>query len=196
MDPEADESESLGAPDPAVYKGHSRGIIETLEGLLEEAKDNLDTARKTETKNIHEYEMLKQALADEIKFAEEDLAKAKAAAGECGETKAVAEGDLAVTSKDLAEDVKALADLHELCMTKAKEFEEAVKSRGEELKALTEAKKVIEEKTGGAESQTYGLEQLSFLQIARTRLTSGADLANVEAVRLVKELARKHKSPE
>merc|ERR1719217_748902 len=113
MDPEADESESLGAPDPAVYKGHSRGIIETLEGLLEEAKDNLDTARKTETKNIYEYEMLKQALADEIKFAEEDLAKAKAAAGE---------GGLAVTSKDLAADVKDLADLHELCMTKAKEF--------------------------------------------------------------------------
>merc|ERR1719161_798228 len=70
-DPDGEE-EAVGAPDAAVYKGHSGGIIETLEGLLEEAKDNLNTARKTETKNIYEYEMLKQALADEIKFAEEE----------------------------------------------------------------------------------------------------------------------------
>ena len=41
---------------------------------------------------------------------------------------AVAEGDLAVISKDLALDVKDLADLHEQCMTKATKFEAEVKS--------------------------------------------------------------------
>ena len=32
----ADGDEALGAPDPAVYKGHSRGIIETLDGAAGE----------------------------------------------------------------------------------------------------------------------------------------------------------------
>merc|ERR1719281_1389818 len=141
-------------------------------------------------------ERLKQSLEDEIKFGEEDLAKAKAGLAESGETKAAAEGDLAVTQKDLDADVKELAGLHQECMTKAEEFEEATKSRGEELKALAEAKKVISEATSGAETQTYGLEQLSLLQLGRSRLTSGVDLANLEVVRLIKGLARKQNSPQ
>merc|ERR1719421_2270337 len=181
---EDEDALSLGAPDPAMYKGHSRGIIETLEMLLEEAKGELDTARKTETKATHEYELLKQSLEDQIKYAGEDLAKTKTEDEECSETKAVAEGDLEVTSKDLDADIKELADLHEECMTKATEFEAEVKSRGEELKALAEAKKVIKETTAGAESQTYGLEQVSFLQLSRSRLTSSVDLASFEAVKL------------
>merc|ERR1719324_1633472 len=183
----------LGAPDPAVYKGHSSTIIDTLEGLLEEAEGQLADARKTETANLHNYENLKQSLEDEIKFAEEDLAKAKAGLAEAGETKVTAEGELAVTQKDLDADIKELAELHHECMTKAQEFEEATKSRGEELKALAEAKKVISEAIGGAESQTYGLEQVSFLQI-RSRLASGVDLANLEVVRLIRGLARKQNS--
>merc|ERR1719443_289417 len=121
---------------------------------------------------------MKQALTDEIKYGTEDLEKAKTCVSEAEEAKAVAEGDLAVTAKDLAQDEKSLADLHSECMTKAQEFEAETKSRDEELKALAEAKKVISESTGGvgsgesAEAQTYGFEQVSFLQLALTRLTS------------------------
>merc|ERR1719163_902938 len=195
-EPEEEAEEAVvGAPDPAVYKGHSKGIIETLESLLEKAEEQLSDARKTETSNLHNYENLKQSLEDEIKFAEEDLAKAKAGLAEAGETKATAEGDLAVTQKDLDADVKELAELHQECMTKAEEFEEATKSRGEELKALAEAKKVISEATGGAESQTYGLEQVSLLQV-RSQLSSSVDLANLEVVRLIRGLARKQNSPQ
>merc|ERR1719262_1464971 len=183
QDPEPEESEEeeavVGAPAAAVYKGHSGGIIETLEGLLEKAQQQLATARQTETNNIHNYEVLKQSLEDEIKYGTQDLDKAKAALASSGEAKAVAEGDLAVTSKDLAADVKDLADLHSECMTKAQDFEAATKSRDEELKALAEARKVISEATGGVESQTYGLEQVSLLQL-RSRITSGTDLANFE----------------
>merc|ERR1719335_559765 len=201
-DSDADTDGALNAPDAAVYEGHSGGIIQTLEGLLEKAEAQLDTARKTETSNLHNFEILKQALTDEIKYGTEDLNKAKQCVSEAEEAKAVAEGDLAVTAKTLAEDVKSLADLHSECMTKAQEFEAETKSRDEELKALAEAKKVISESTGGvgsgesAEAQTYGLEQMSFLQLSRTRLTSGVDLASLEAVRFLKDLARKENFPE
>jgi len=70
-------------------------------------------------------------------------------------------------------------------MNAAEEFELATKSRGEELNALATAKKVIVEATGGAASQSY-----SFLQ-----LSSSADLSKAEAVRFVRDLARKTKSP-
>merc|ERR1719247_4064474 len=75
-------------------------------------------------------------------------------------------------------------------MNSAEEFELNTKSRGEELKALATAKKVIQEATGGAAQQSYGLNQMSFLQIS-----SGADLSKEEAVRFVRDLARKSKSP-
>merc|ERR1719162_2228836 len=196
QDSDAEADGDVNAPDVAAYEGHSGGIIATLEGLLEKAEVQLDTARKTETQNLHNYEVLAQSLADSIKYATEDLEKAKKCISEADEAKAIAEGDLAVTSKDLAEDIKSLADLHSQCMTKAQEFEAETKSRDGELKALAFAKKAVSEMTGGAETQTYGLEQVSFLQIARSRLASGADLANFEAVRFIRDLASKHNFPE
>merc|ERR1719442_144941 len=75
-------------------------------------------------------------------------------------------------------------------MTTAQTFEAEVKSRAEELKALAEAKKVIAENTGGAESLSYGLSQESFLQ-----LSSGTDLAHFEAVRFVRDLGRRENAP-
>merc|ERR1719408_717994 len=141
-----------------------------------------------------------QGLEDEIKFGQKELAEAKQALGKASEAKAAAEGDLAITAKALAEDEKALADLHSDCMTKAEDFEAETKSRGEELKALAEAKKVISEATGGtggAEDLTYSLSQegaVSLLQVASQRLSSGADLANFEALRFVRDLARKQHS--
>merc|ERR1719213_1118991 len=116
--------------------------------------------------------------------------KAKKGPAESQEKKATAEGDLEVTEKDLAEDIKTKATLHDDCMTAAEEFELATKNRGEELKALATAKKVIKESTGGAAEQSYGLNQVSLLQVA-----SGADLAKAEAVRFIRDLSRKTKSP-
>merc|ERR1719262_241742 len=187
---QSDSDEEFGAPAAQVYKGHSDGIIGTLEGLTEKAESQLDKARKTEATAVQNYQMLKQSLTDSIKFANKDMDKAKKGLAESQEKKAIAEGDLEVASKDLAEDVKAKSTLHQDCMSGAEEFELSTKSRGEELKALATAKKVIQETTGGAAGQSYGFSQLSFLQVS-----SSADLAKIEAVRFVRDLARKSKAP-
>merc|ERR1719246_316275 len=113
------------------------------------------------------------------------------------EGRSVAEGDLAVTTRELVSDEDAKAQLHRECMRKAEDFEAETKSRGEELKALAEAKKVIMETTSGAESISYNLAQeTSFVQVARSQLGSATDLANFEAVRLVRDLSRKQHAPE
>jgi len=86
---------------------------------------------------------------------------AKKGLAESGEIKAAAEGDLAVTTKALNEDINALADLHQDCMTKAEDFEAETTSRGEELKALAMAKKAVKDNTAGASDQSYSFLQLS-----------------------------------
>jgi hypothetical protein len=123
------------------------------------------------------------------------MSKAKKGLGESDQAKATAQGDLSVTSKDLSEDVKTLATLHQDCMRGAEDFEAETKSRGEELKALGTAAKVITEATSGAADVSYSFSQTSFLQTARSQLSSGADLANFEAVRFVRDLAEKENSP-
>merc|ERR1712085_5424 len=64
-------------------------------------------------------------------------------------------------------------------------FEADTRSRGEELKALAQARNIIKEATS--------LAQVTFVQLA-SQLSTGADLANYEVVRLVRDIARKEKS--
>merc|ERR1719291_604873 len=187
-----ESDEDVGAPDATVYKGQSGGIIQTLTDLLEKAQSQLADARNTETKNIHNFELMAQGLNDEIKFGKKEIAESKKALAGSGEKKASAEGDLAATSKTKKEDVSTLADLHQSCLTYAQNYEAETKSRGEELHAIAEAKKVISSETNGAESATYGLAQVSFVQ--RSQLSSRTDLANFEALRLVRKLASKDHS--
>merc|ERR1740117_2169206 len=179
----------MGAPAAAVYESKSGGIVSTLEGLTDKAEGQLDKARKAESTSTQNYQMLKQSLTDEMKFANKDMDKAKKGLAASQEAKATASGDLEATSKDLAADIATKDGLHQECMDGAEEFELSTKSRGEELNALATAKKIIVEATGGAAGQSYGLNQVSFLQ-----LSSAADLNKAEAVRFIRDLGRKSKS--
>jgi len=118
--------------------------------------------------------------------------KSLAASEEAG---SIAKGDLAVSEADLKEDKATLAGLHQKCMKGSSDFQDETKTRGEELKALAAAKKVLAEALPAA-AQTYGaaLDQAFFLQLSRSGLSSSADLAKFEAVRFVRELARKQNS--
>jgi len=177
-----------GAPAGEVYENQSGGIVATLQGLFDKAEAQLDELRKKETADIHNFKMLKQSLEDNTKFAKKELAEAKKGLAAAEEKKSEAEGELTVTSKDLAEDTKSLAELHADCMAKANNFEDEVKDRGEELKALATAKKLIVEATSLAQNS------VSLFQLQRSRITSRADLVNVEAVQFVRDLAKKSSS--
>jgi len=185
---QSDDDEELGAPDPTVFESSSGGVVGVLNDLLEKAQGELEGARQKESSDLANFEMLKQSLTDEIKFANKEMDEAKQSKSASEEAKATASGDLGVTTTDLNNDVGELANLHHECMTKAQEFETETTSRGEELKALATAKKIIIEATS--------FEQTSFLQKSRLAISTRADLVNFETVRFVKDLARKQHSPE
>mmetsp|Transcript_14869 Transcript_14869/g.39651 ORF Transcript_14869/g.39651 Transcript_14869/m.39651 type:complete len:669 (+) Transcript_14869:58-2064(+) len=181
MQQSGEDGADPGAPAAAVYQGQSGGIIGVLQDLLEKAEAQLDGLRKAETSSLQNYQVLAQNLKDEIRNGNADLEEAKKGLAASSSAKAEAEGDLAATSADLASDESTKATLHSDCMEKAETFEAEQKSRGEELKAIAEAKRIIQETTSGAASQTY-----SFLQ-----LRSSSDVA---AVRFVQSLAQKQNS--
>jgi chromosome segregation ATPase len=176
----SDDDES-GAPAAAVFESSSGGVVGVLNDLLEKANSELEGARATEQSSLQNYEMLKGSLTDQIKFATKEKDEAGKSKAESEESKATAEGDLKITTADLEEDLSTLGSLHHDCMTKANEFETETNSRGEELKALATAKKIVIEATSMA--------QTSFLQIS-TR----SDLVSFEAVRYIRDLSKKQHS--
>merc|ERR1719382_1698933 len=181
-----DDADDMGAPDAEVYGGHSEGIVDTLSSLLEKAETQLGNAQNKETMALHEFEQLRQSIEDAIAYNQKELAEAKRGVAAAGEKKAKAEGDLEATAKDLDEDIKALGELHTNCMSKAEEFEAETKSRGEELKAIADAKKVLMDTTSAAADATYE----SFVQ-----LHSDMEDGHFQAVQFVRALAKKNKAP-
>merc|ERR550537_891505 len=175
------DDDDSGAPAAAAYESSSGGVVGVLNDLLEKANSELEGARAAENSALQNYEMLKGSLTDQIKFATKEKDEAGKSKAESEESKATAEADLGVTTADLEEDLSTLGSLHHDCMTKANEFEAETKSRGEELKALATAKKIVIEATSMA--------QTSFLQIS-TR----SDLVSFEAVRYIRDLGKKQHS--
>merc|ERR1719390_243241 len=75
----SDEDAGAGAPDAAVYESHSGNIIDTLSGLKDKALEQLGGARSAESAALHNFEMLRQSLEDEIKYANKDMSETKKA---------------------------------------------------------------------------------------------------------------------
>jgi len=183
-DSDDDDDDDTGAPAASVHESQSGAVVDTLEDLEEKAQTQLEAARKQEAESLNAFELLKQSLDDKIKFASRELDASKKALASAKEKKASAQGDVDVTQKDLDEDVVSLGDLHHDCMGKASEFEEEVKSRAEELKAIATAKKIVVESTGGANEQSYSLLQLD----------RSTDSQTFKAARFVRKLARQEHS--
>merc|ERR1719240_1241656 len=163
MQGDDDDDAELGAPAPDVYKSKSGGIVDTLEDMKDKAEGELSEARKAESNAQHNYDMLKQGLTDEIAAANHEKKEAEDAKAEAAGVQATSEGELAVTNKDLADAQAALQNVGTDCMQKATDHQVSTQGRADELKALATAKKIIQQSTAGAESQSY-----SFLQVAAT----------------------------
>merc|ERR1719497_84655 len=181
---EENDDLELGAPAGATYKTHSTGILDVLEDLKEKAEGQLSDLRKAEVNTRHNFEMLKQSLEDQAAADSKDMSDEKAARASASESKATAEGDLDMTAKSLAASQQQLATARATCMQVAADHEATVAGRKEELAAIAQAQKILQETSSGAVSQTYSLLQI------RTR----SDLAGSEVVVAVKHLAKKHHS--
>jgi len=82
------------------------------------------------------------------------------------------------------------------CAAKADDHDTSVQGRAEELKALAAAKKVLSEMTGAAADRQYSFLEIDSAIVVgmHASISTRADLANVEVVNVVRQLAKKEKS--
>jgi len=186
--------DDLGSQEPAVYTSKSGSIVEMLEGLLDKAKEQLSVAVKKEMTSKHNFEMLKVSLDQEIEIGNQDLGKVKKELAAATEAKATASGDLGVTTKTMAGDKEAFSNLKADCESKFDDYKTASASRSEELKALAEAKDILEGASKKAAFVAYSTKPISFWQ-GSSEIRTSVDLANFEAVRLIRSLAQKEHDP-
>jgi len=189
-----DDDMLVGAPAPDAYKSQSGGILDVLGDMKDKAEEELSAARKAEMNDKHNYDMMKVSLTDAIAAANHEKAEAEASLAENEGAKAIAEGDLAMTEKDLADGKAALEVVSSDCMTAATDHETSNGGRAAELKALAQAKKIIQQSTAGAGAQTYSFLQLS--SSSSSRIHTSIDLSNYEVVQTIKRLAAQHHSTE
>lgn len=195
--------ELAGAPAAAVYESKSGTIVETLEDILQKARAQLDAAEKAEMNNIHNFEVLKASIEDEIATDTKSLKDVQMTKSQSMEELASAKSDLAVTIKELAEDKKTKETTIASCITKKKDYESEKASAEAEMEVLAKAKEILADAAGaashyGLNQLSHGSNQVSLLQESKTdnHLTSRMDLANFELVRFVRDLANKDGSHE
>jgi len=168
-----------------------------LEDMREKAQGQLDQTRKEEQSAKHNFAMLRQSLEDGIAANSKEMAETKTNKARAQETKAVADGDLVVTKKALADDEESLANLGTDCSSKQDDHDTSTAGRAEELTALAGAKKAIASMTGDAAGRVYA--GASFLQLddrssVLTGISTRSDLSNVEVVNSIRQLAKKERS--
>jgi len=112
-----------------------------------------------------------------------DLDEEKSAIAAATQAKSQAEGDLSMTTKDLAASSNALETTKSDCLTVAADHEASIAARTEELKVIATAKKILAESTGAAASRSYSLLQI--------KMKSSTDLNVVAAIQ---KLAKEQKS--
>jgi len=183
---DSDDDDETGAPAAATYENNSGGIVEVLNGMKEKAEGELSDLRKAEGNARANFNMLKGSLEGKIGADTKDLDEEKSAIAEATQAKAGAEGDLSMTTKDLQAANNDLATVHGDCLTVAADHEATQTAREEELTVIATAKKILQEATAGAVSQSYSLLQI--------KMKSNTDLKNNEVVAAVKNIAKKHHS--
>merc|ERR1719327_1586952 len=97
-----DDDDETGAPAAATYENKSGGIVDVLNGMKEKAEAELADLRKAEGDARANFNMLKGSLEGKIGADTKDLDEEKAAIAEATQGKSEAEGDLSMTTKDLA----------------------------------------------------------------------------------------------
>merc|ERR1719281_1887106 len=133
----------LQGSDSEEYAPASGEIVGILKQLQDEMQGDLKELIAREEAAKKSYEELMAAKKKEVEALTKAIEEKLVRVGELGVKIAEMKNDLEDTQETLAEDTKYLADLGKTCAAKTKEWEARCKSRSEELLALADTIKIL-----------------------------------------------------
>jgi len=172
------------------YEFQSGGIVELLKKLNKKFSKELYDAQTAEANSVHNYQLMKMNLDDEIAGAKASIEDRTQKKSEAQATSAGARRQLADSNSNLAASQKYLADVKTTFTLKTNAYETNQVVRSEEIEALTTAIEII---SGGAVSgaadkhlpsfaQTAQKKAISFLQIREKTMTRAKALNVIKQV--------------
>jgi len=129
-----------GSSDYAPASGQITGILKTM---LDEMNADLSDAQATEKQAVSDYEGLMAAKKKEVDALSAMIEQKLTRVGDLGVEIQEMKNDLGDTADGLADDAKFLEDLDKNCAIKQKLFDENVKYRTQELAALADTIKML-----------------------------------------------------
>jgi len=125
------------------YAPKSGEIVGILKTMKDEMEKDLSDATNEENSAIASFESLEASKKKEIEALTKAIESKTARVGELGVKIAQMENDLEDTQEGLAEDKKFLANLDKNCALKKKEWEEYKKMQAQEMVALADTIKIL-----------------------------------------------------
>lgn len=136
------------------YKFKSDNVIDMLEQLHKNFRAEKNALDEEDTQSKSEYDMFMQEKSDHVKAKTQELDDSKKEKSITSEQIASDSQELSTISADLLDDKDYLSQLAEICVAKAKTWDQRSQVRADELTALTAAVEIIKdtvaEKTSSA----------------------------------------------
>jgi len=182
--------------------GGSAQILGIIEQMRENFKENLEKSLKEEEENIATYDQLMGSKGKEITAAKKELETKKALIATQVQGIADAKEEMEDTQVTLATDQKFLLGLKKTCATETKMHEAAKKSMMEEMKAIQETIKILNDDDALETFKKTVPQAESFLQVkmsmkskskakSRLRLMSGSTQSKPDKFAELKKMIAK-----
>jgi len=154
----------LSGSDSSEYAPSSGEVTGILKTMGDEMAAGLKDSTAAEEAAIKSYEDLMAAKTKEVNALSAAIEAKMKKIGELGVAIAQMQNDLTDTEEALLADKKFLAEMEKSCKTKTAEWEERVKTRGEELAALADTIKMLND-DDALELFKKTLPSASFMQV-------------------------------
>jgi chromosome segregation ATPase len=125
------------------YAPQSGSIVGILKQMKETMEGDLETATANEKASVANFDELVKAKTKEIDACTKAIEDKMTRVGNLGVEIETMKGDLSDTQQDMLEDKKFLEGMDEQCAAKKKEWDERCKMRTEELLALSDTVKIL-----------------------------------------------------
>jgi len=174
------------------YNSRSGNILGVLAEMRDEFNRDLSEAQKADFQALVAFQQLRSAKLSEIAAATEQMETKEASLADLLDQAAKAKEDMEATKTALGADQRFMIDLAKNCEAEKQEYESRAQVRGEEIRALGEALKILTaDDARDLFGKTISLMQVSSSRRSVTGVVAAQERASQRAMERLTQVARK-----